>query len=38
MILFMYGLAWFVTGTTTAWVFGRMVEAGSLQESDLLLP
>lgn len=37
MVFLMVGLAWFVTGTTTAWVFGRMVQAGNLEDGGLLL-
>ena len=37
MIFLMYGLAWFVTGTTIAWVFGRMVQATNLEDGGLLL-
>jgi hypothetical protein len=36
MIFLMYGLAWFVTGATIAWVFGRMVQAANLEDGDLL--
>ena len=36
MIFLMYGLAWFVTGVTMAWVFGRMVHAANLEDRGLL--
>ena len=32
MIYLMYGLAWFLTGVTIAWVFGRMVHAANLEK------
>jgi hypothetical protein len=37
MIFLMYGLAWFVTGATIAWVFGRMVQAANMEDGGLLL-
>jgi hypothetical protein len=37
MIFLMFGLAWFVTGATTAWVFGRMVQVGNLEDCGLML-
>jgi hypothetical protein len=37
MIFLMYGLAWFVTGATIAWVFGGMVQAANLEDGGLVL-
>lgn len=37
MVFLMVGLAWFVTGVTIAWVFGRMVQAANLEDGSLLL-
>ena len=37
MIYLMYGFAWFLTGVTIAWIFGRMVQAANLENGSLRL-
>lgn len=37
MVFLMFGLAWFVTGATAAWVFGRMVHVANLEDVALQL-
>lgn len=37
MICLVYGILWFVSGTGTACMFGRMVQAGDLENSSLNL-
>jgi hypothetical protein len=37
MVFLMYGLAWFITGVTIAWMFGGMVQAANLEDGSLVL-
>lgn len=37
MTFLVYGFAWFVSGVTIAWVFGRMVHAANLEDGGLQL-
>lgn len=37
MVFLMFGLAWFVTGTTAAWAFGRLVQTANPDETTVLL-